>query len=301
VPPWLEALGVEVLVGSVLDAAAVEQALAGVKQVYHLAGRVSRDPDDARSLYAVHVEGTRLLCGAARAAGVERIVLASSSGTIAVSAAADPVPDETGPPPLPIIARWPYYASKLYQERAALELCAGGPELVILNPSLLLGPGDDRLSSTADVLKFLRGDVPAIPPGGLSFVDARDAAAALIAAMQRGRDGERYLVGGPNWTFAEFFGRLERVSKVAAPRLRMPRRLGLLGAKIVDAAYRHFDKLPPVEYASYEMATYFWYLDDAKARHELGHLPRDPQETLQDTVAYLRAHRLDRDAFGNRR
>ena len=91
------------------------------RDIYHLAGKVSREREDAREMYELHVEGTRLLCDAAKTAGVKTIVLASTSGTIAVTEDGDVVPDETYPPPLDIISRWPYYASKTYQEMAALE------------------------------------------------------------------------------------------------------------------------------------------------------------------------------------
>jgi dihydroflavonol-4-reductase len=297
-PFWLDELGVEVVLGSLLEPGIADEAVAGVDGIYHLAGRGSRNPDDAREMYAIHVDGTRLLCDAARAAGVRRIVMASTSGTIAVSREADARPNERAPTPMSIIARWPYYASKYCQEQTAQKICDdGGPELVLLNPSLLLGPGDEALSSTQDVLRFLQRDIPTVPSGGLNFVDARDVAAAFVAAMERGRPGERYLLGGPNWTFAEFFGRLARMTKIAGPRLRAPRRLTLLGARAMDTLYRHFDRVPPVEYASVEMATYYWYLDDRKARRELGFVSRDPQETLHDTVTYLRENYLGSDAF----
>lgn len=299
VPLWLADLDVDIARGSICEPAVCAEAVAGVSRIYHLAGRVSRNPDDSRQMYAVHVDGTRALCEAARAAGVERVVLASSSGTIAISDSADDVPDETHPTPMKIISRWPYYASKVYQEQVATSTLAGGDTaLVTLNPSLLLGPGDERLSSTNDVLRFLERDIPSVPTGGVNFVDARDAAAAFITAMERGRAGERYLLGGPNWTFSEFFGRLERVSKVSAPRLRPPEKLALFGAKVLDAIYRHRGKLPPIEYSSVEMSTYFWYLDDAKARRELDFVTRDAGETLYDTVRYLRDNFLGgADAF----
>ncbi|MBK8479601.1 MAG: NAD-dependent epimerase/dehydratase family protein [Proteobacteria bacterium] len=279
--------------GSLTEPATARAAVAGVRRIYHLAGRVSRRAEDAAAMHAVHVEGTRLLCSAARDAGVEKLVLASTSGTLAVSTDAGSRPSEQTTPPLALIARWPYYASKLYQERAAEALCAeGGPALCILHPSLLLGPGDARLSSTGDVLRFLQRDLPLVPSGGLNFVDVRDAAAAFLAAMDhRGDDArgvEHYLLGGPNWSFAEFFGRLERLSKVAAPRLRLPAGLALWGARALEACYRQLDQAAPIEAASVEMAQHFWYLDDSKARRELGFVSRDPAETLADTVRDLR-------------
>src|SRR5438552_13587520 len=177
-------------------------------------------PSDAHRMYAVHVEGTRLVCEAAARAGVKRIVMASTSGTIAVSRRADEMLDEESPAPVDIIARWPYYASKLYQEEAARRACGDKVELVTINPSLLLGPGDDRLSSTRPVLQFLAREILLMPTGGLNVVDARDVAALLPIVMARGTAGGRYLLGAVNWTFADFFGRLERLTKIAGPKLK---------------------------------------------------------------------------------
>ncbi|HEX8181506.1 MAG TPA: NAD-dependent epimerase/dehydratase family protein [Pyrinomonadaceae bacterium] len=297
-PAWLGELGVEVVTGSLLNAGEVERAVANVGAIYHLAGRVSRAREDAPEMYALHVDGTRLLCQAARAAGARRLLLVSTSGTLAVSEDADMLPDEHAPAPLDIISRWPYYASKFYQERVALEHFTGADlRLVIVNPSLLLGPGDERLSSTKVVLDFLARKLMSVPSGGLSFVDARDVAAVLPAALERGAHGERFLLGAANWSFAKFFDRLERLTKVAAPRFSLPSRLAVSGAHALHSLYRHWQLAPPVKPDEVEQAEYFWYLDATKAQRELGFVPRDPQETLQETVAYVRAHFLGQGAF----
>ncbi|MBV8859235.1 MAG: NAD-dependent epimerase/dehydratase family protein [Acidobacteria bacterium] len=297
-PAWLEELGVETFKGSITSPEDVRRACEGVAEVYHLAGRVSREPGDAHTMYELHVTGTRVLCEAAAGAGVKSIVLASTSGTVAVTDAGDVVPDEEWPTPLDIVSRWPYYASKVYQERVALESFTGkGRRLVIMNPSLLLGPGDERLSSTKVVLDFLARKIPTVPKGGLSFVDARDAAAAFRAAMERGAHGGRYLLGSANWTFEKFFGRLERITKVPAPFLSLPSKLSLTGARALNSLYKHWKLAPPVEPTEIEMADYFWYLDASKARDQLGFDPRDPQETLLDTVSYVRENFLGHAAF----
>jgi dihydroflavonol-4-reductase len=298
IPDWLVDLGVETFEGSILKTDDVARAVDGIKEVYHLAGRVSREREDARDMYALHVEGTRLLCDAAKASGVKTIVLASTSGTIAVTSDGDIIPDELYPPPLDIITRWPYYASKVYQEMAALERFNGkGLRLVILNPSLLLGPGDERLSSTKIVLDFLSRKIGAVPTGGLSFVDVRDAARAFRIAMKKGRHGERYLLGAANWTFERFFGRLERLTKISAPKLALPSKFMVAGSKLVDSLFKQWDLASPVEPGAIEMAQYFWYLNCAKAARELGFKPRDPGETLHETVVYLRQNFLGGDAF----
>jgi dihydroflavonol-4-reductase len=293
IPAWLADLGVDTFEGSITIGDDVARAVEGVSEIYHLAGKVSRERDDAREMYKLHVDGTRLLCDAARKAGVKTIVLASSSGTIAVTEKGDVVPDETYPPPLDIIARWPYYASKAYQEMAALERFQGKElRLVIMNPSLLLGPGDARLSSTKVVLDFMAHKISAVPNGGLSLVDVRDAARAFRAAMKKGRHGERYLLGAVNWTFVKFFNRLERLTKVAAPRLAFPSKFAVAGAQVIDSLFHQWNLTSPLEATAIEMAEYFWYLNHGKARRELGFSPRDPGDTLNDTVRYVRENFL---------
>lgn len=299
IPDWLVDLGVETFEGSIMKPEEVKRAVDGISQIYHLAGRVSREQRDAREMYDIHVEGTRLVCDAARSSGVKTIVLASTSGTIAITKDGEMIPEETYPVPLEIISRWPYYASKAYQEMAALERFNGkGLRLVIMNPSLLLGPGDDRLSSTKVILDFMARKIGAVPTGGVSFVDARDAASAFRVAMKKGRHGERYLLGAANWTFSKFFGRLERLTKVSAPRLALPSKLAITGAQLVDSFFRQWDLTSPVEPGAIEMAQYFWYLNCSKAARELAFKPRDPGETLHDTVVYLRENFLGGNAFG---
>ncbi len=298
IPDWLVDLGVETLEGSITNQTDVAHAVEGIKEIYHLAGKVSRERDQARDMYTIHIEGTRLLCEAAKAEGVKTIVLASTSGTIAVTNDGDLVPDELYPQPLDVISRWPYYASKAYQEVAALERFNGkGLRCVIMNPSLLLGPGDERLSSTKVILDFMARKISAVPLGGLSFVDVRDVAKAFRVGMKKGRHGERYLLGAANWTFERFFGRLERLTKISAPKLVLPSKLMVAGSKLVDSLFRQWDMASPVEPGAIEMAQYFWYLNCAKATRELGFKPRDPGETLHDTVVYLREHFLGGDAF----
>ncbi|UQA61172.1 NAD-dependent epimerase/dehydratase family protein [Polyangium aurulentum] len=282
--------GITVKLGDVLDAASVREAAAGCEGLFHCAGRVSRKPEDAEALFRVHVEGTKVTLDAARAAGVKRAVLASTSGTIAVSKEPK-VLDETAPSPQELVARWPYYRSKLYAERAAFDRNGPGFEVVAVNPSLLLGPGDVQGSSTGDVVKFLERRVPVVPAGGLSFVDARDAAAAMLGAMEKGRPGERYLLGAVNLTFDAFFARLERVSGVKAPTLRAPKSLTLAqaGAEIVERLSKRMSVESPIDRISAEMGQHYWYLDARKAMREIGFTPRDGNDTLLDTVEDLTA------------
>jgi dihydroflavonol-4-reductase len=270
----------------VLDAARVEATAKGADGAFLSFGKVSRNPADAEELHRLHVWGTRAALRCLRAAGVPRVVVASTSGTLAVGTDPHAVYDESSPRPLEHLARWPYYRSKYYAELEALEANAPGFEIVIVNPSLLLGPGDLRGSSTEDVCKFLNSEIAAVPKGGLSFVDFRDAAEAMVFALERGKAGEQYLLAGANLTVAAFFGRLERVTGVPAPRLPLPssRFLAVEASRLFSRAVKAIGGEAPVDAESVELAVHYWYASSVKAEKELGFSPRSPVDTLRDTV-----------------
>ena len=142
-----------------------------------------------------------------------------------------------------------------------------------------------------------RADDEAIPiPSAVNFV--RDAAAAFIAAVEKGRHQEKYLLGAANMTFPEFFGRLERLSGVSAPMLKVPKKLAMAGSSMISSIYKNWGKASPVAPKEVEQAEYFWYFDSSKAQEELGFSPRDPQETLNATISYLRENFLGQGVFG---
>jgi dihydroflavonol-4-reductase len=299
VPSWMKDAGVEPFAGSVTNADHVATATKDCEAIYHLAGKVSFDYDGARQMNKLHVEGTRLLCEAAKENGVKNFILASSSGTSAITDDGT-ITDETYPQPVEILSKWAYYASKYYQEKTALGIFKDkGERLVILNPSLLLGEGDDRLSSTKVVLDFMAQKLPITPGGGLNFVDARDAATAFLNAIDKGRHQERYLLGAVNWTVKEFFARLERLTGVSAPMFTVPKKMAVFGSNLIDSLYKNWNRTAPFEASEVEMGEYFWYFDSYKAETELGFTARDPMETLNDTVKYLRENFLGEGAFRN--
>ena len=153
------------------------------------------------------------------------MVVASTSGTVAIGEDPDHLATETDETPIGIIARFPYYRAKLFAERAALEPeLPASLEVIVRQPfTLLLGPGDERESSTDDVRAVIERRIPAVPPGGASFVDARDAAIGMVLAMERGKPGERYLLTACNITLRELFARVARIAGVAPPSIPMPR------------------------------------------------------------------------------
>jgi dihydroflavonol-4-reductase len=276
----------EYVPGDLKNREVVRRALQGVEAVYHLAGLVSFKDKDARRMYELHVDATRELLHDVREAGVKRVILASTSGTIAVSKE-ERVGTEDDGYPIEVVGRWPYYLSKIYEEKLTLEYCRKHSiPLVVLNPSLLMGPGDDRLSSTWTVMKFLQGELPAMPGGGMSFVDARDAADAFVNALTRGELYGRHLMG-VNLTMEDFFHRLERLSGVSAPRLRLPAQVNVLGAKLLEQVAKWRGTKPALDPQEVDIGEHYFWLDASKAERELGFKARDVHETLHDTVQYL--------------
>jgi dihydroflavonol-4-reductase len=274
--------------GSVLDRVALRAAMEGCEAVYHLAGKVDRDRRAVASLRELHVEGTRAVCELGLDLGVRRLIYASTSGVIGVSKELDAAIDEHAPYPTELVARWPYYATKLEAERLALDFVTRcGLPLLCINPSLLLGPGDTRGSSTGDVGDILAGRVPAIPTGSINFVDVRDVAQAAVAALERGEPGERYLLGGANWSLKRFIHSVAEIGGVNAPRLRAPRRLSRWSANLTAPLFYRAGLRPPLDPVSVEMSQVHWCFSSGKAVRELGFEPRDPLDTLRDTVASL--------------
>jgi dihydroflavonol-4-reductase len=285
--PWDNHPGVETIRGDVTSAEDVDRAAAGVREVYHLAGFVSRDPKDAVRLYDVHVAGTRHICGAALRHGVSKLVVVSSSGTVAVSK--EPViHDETSGYKNQTVAHWHYYLSKIFAEKAALAYYTRDRlPVVVVNPALILGPGDDRGSSTGDLALFLEGQILSMPPGGMSFVDARDCAAGCIGAMLRGRPGERYLLGGANWTFRRIVEAAAGLTHRRPPILEIPVPVSLALAPVLRKTMPWIGRSFKLDDATIEMSGLFWYCTSAKAERELGFRARDPLETLRDTIHEL--------------
>ncbi len=280
---------VESVRGDITRPSDINSALAGADEVYHCAGHVDRSPSDPWTAFRLHVDGTRNLCEAMRSAGPRRCVVVSSSGTVAVSREAVIHTEESGFKQA-VVQPWPYYLSKIYQEKQALWYCEHRKlPVVIVNPSLLLGSGDDRFSSTNDIRLFLKGQIKVIPSGGLNLVDVRDAAAGLVGAMRKGAVGERYLLGGENLTFREWIAQTARVAGVSAPRFQLPERAARMGASALRALYPLMGKTFELDDATIRMSSLFWYCNSAKAQRELGFETRPADETLRDTVAFLRS------------
>jgi len=253
----------------------------------------SRLPDFQQDLYDTNVIGTLNVLEAAHKAKCKRVVYASTSGTIGCSTQPDVIHDDS-PYCLEVTKNWPYYAGKIESEikgkKFALE---HGIDFIMMRPSVMLGPGDIRFRSTHFVISFMDGYLPVIPPGGYSFVDVRDAAAAFEAAMTKGRPNEGYLLSAWSPTTAAFLEVLAHVSGARMPLVKLPRQVMVPLVKVIDLFNRKIkgewkSSMDPVRA---EMGIHFWNISSHKAKKELGFSPRDPNETIRDTVEWINKHR----------
>ena len=203
----------------VRDRRAVRRAMRDVDRVFHLAGttnlRLSRE-----RVFALNVEGTRIVLEEALRAGVERVVYTSSAAAIGPRrrAASRPNAPRLGRGPYAI----PYVDSKHEAEVAALGLFGRGLPVVIVNPAHVLGAGDPGRSSTVLVRRFLRREIPAYVDGTLNVVGVDDVARGHLLADERGVPGERYILGNRNFTLDRLFNDLARLSGVEPPPLKLP-------------------------------------------------------------------------------
>jgi dihydroflavonol-4-reductase len=286
---WTEKLdGVDTIQGSVLspDRFAGDRRLASVRTIVHLAAVVKHSRRGAEEVEPTNVEGTLAMVRLAARLRA-RLVFVSTSGTVACFATRSESADEDAPHCEATVARWPYYRSKVRAEREARRLAAElGVELAIVRPPIVLGPGDHRFRSTSNVLKAMRGKLPIVIEGGIAFVDVRDVAQALVRIVELPRVRPVYHLPGTSWGVTEFFAEVEAISGLPGPRIVLPFRPAWLLGSAAHALGLTILPDPVV----IEMASRWWDVRSRYAEADLGYRPRDPRETLADTIAWLREH-----------
>ena len=266
--------------GDVTDRRAVRRAMDGAERVFHVAGRTSLREQDRDVVFDVNVKGARIVFEEALAAGVERLVLTSS---VAAIGPAKPGGAATEDQPFRVghlgIA---YVNSKHEAEVEALRAAARGLPVVIVNPTFVLGPDAPGRSSMGLVRRFLLRRIPAYVDGGLNIVDARDVAKGHLLADRKGEVGERYILGGRNFTLDRLFADLSRISGVEPPEVRLPATVAVQGASLAGRAHLSLGVAPD----EIKSAALWWTYRSTKAKRELGFKARPHEETLEDAVRW---------------
>jgi dihydroflavonol-4-reductase len=284
----LDGLDVRVRFGDVLDRASLDAAVQGCEVVFHAAAvhRVwAEDPE--REIVVPAMEGTRNVLGAAAAAGVRRVIHTSSCNTVGFSANPDELLTEDHFMEDPHL---PYILAKVRSERLALRLGRElGVDVVVLNPTGILGPHDHRITPTTAFLRDVLQGGPVLP-GSQNLVHVRDVARAHVLAVERGVPGERYLVGGANVTAEALIGHVFELTGRRPRVLRGPRWLFLLLGWAMERVARLRGGEPAL---SVDLVRDAWgrsaVFDTSRARAVLGFVGRGPREVLQDTLRWLEA------------
>jgi|SRR5579875_1887676 len=283
----LTGLDYEPVIGDLRDPAAVDAAVRGCDQVYHVAADYRLWVLNEAPMYATNVDGTRNVIAAVRRYGVARMVHTSTVGALGVPAAG------AGTEDTPVGIKQmigPYKRSKFMAERLAHEAARQGAPVVIVNPSTPVGAMDYKPTPTGRViLDFLNRRMPAYLDTGLNLVNVVDCARGHLLAAERGRIGEKYVLGGENLTLAQLFGRLEALSGVPAPRLQLPYTLVLGYAWAADRISRITRRPPRASLTEVRMAHKKMFFDSSKAMHELDYRPGPIDEALAAAIEYYRA------------
>jgi dihydroflavonol-4-reductase len=283
-PDKLAAVGLDdvkdVARGDLLDPAAIRAALRGVDQVIHIAGYVSTARRDRAVIHQANYDVTVNLLEETARAGVRRVVYLASIFALG-GGTQRPVAEDTAYELDGL--RIDYFEAKRNAELYAYRARDRGQPIVFAYPCFCYGPGDVYDSSSRLLIQFLRGKLPVFVAGGQNAMDVRDAAAGLIKALDHGRDGAKYILGGENHSYRDLLRILATVTGLSPPRIGLPRglaeRLGRLAERV--------SKEPPLDEQSAQIAGRWWFYDDARARRELGHTSRPLDHTFDAAVRWL--------------
>lgn len=287
----LQGLNVEQAYGDLRDAASLRQALTGCRQLYHVAAHYALWAPDPQIFYDINVAGTRTLMEAARDAGVERIVYTSTIGAIGLPPCGGLGAEET---PVSLEQMSGHYKrSKYLAEQEVATLARAGLPVVIVNPSAPVGARDIKPTPTGQVIvDFMKGRMPAYIETGMNLVDVDDVAVGHLHAMEKGRIGERYILGHRNLMLREVFTLLSRLTGVPAPRVKLPR-LAILPLAYANQWLSDYvtHRPPRIPLEGVKMARHVMHYDCSKAIRELA-LPQTPVEVaLEKAVRWFRDHR----------
>ena len=284
-PAW------EVVEGDLADSRSLERALEGCTGLFHAAADYRLGARDPTQLYRTNVEGTRRILSAARTAGVTRIVYTSSVATIGIPSDGSPGEEQTPVAESHMIGH--YKRSKYLAEEVARDAARTGMSVVIVNPSTPVGPGDIKPTPTGQlVLDAASGRMPAYVDTGLNIVHVDDVAAGHLLAFERGRAGERYILGGEDMTLQTILGQIARLVGRAPPRIRLPYAAVLPVAYLAEGFAKISGRSGRVTLEGVRMSRKRMFFSSAKAVSELGYRWRPPLQAFEDALRWYRERGL---------
>ncbi|MGV7221090.1 MAG: hopanoid-associated sugar epimerase [Nitrospinales bacterium] len=285
-------LDLEIVNADLLDESSLRSAIKGCDTIYHAAAYYSFWDKNKRLIFDINVGGTRSLLQAALDHEVEKVVYTSTVGCLGLNQDCTPANEDTPHDPATLCND--YKLSKFQAEQTAKEFYEKGLPIVIVNPSTPIGPRDIKPTPTGKIiLDFLNRKTPAYVDTGLNLIDVRDCARGHILAEEKGRIGERYILGNKNFSLKEIFQALEKITGLKAPTVKMPYWVAYAAGWSCEIASNYITRKPPaVPLGGVKMAKYFMYFDPAKAIRELGLPQNSIENALQEAVNWFRKNNM---------
>jgi len=283
----LSGLPIEFVTGDLRDAASVHRAMRDVRFLFHVAADYRLWARDPNEIVENNVTGTRIVMEAAKAAGVERIVYTSSVATLRTGPGGETFDESVNMDESHAIGA--YKRSKLLAEHVVTEMAAQRLPVVIVNPSTPIGPRDVKPTPTGRLIfEAAAGRVPAFVDTGLNMVHVDDVAMGHVAALERGRLGERYILGGQNAGLADILATVAQLAGRKPPRIKLPRAAVYPVALAAEAVARRTGREPFVTVDGLKMSKNLMFFTSAKAERELGYRARPYAEGIKDAIGWFR-------------
>jgi dihydroflavonol-4-reductase len=284
----IEAFGCEVAIGDLKDSNSLIRCVQGCRYCYHVAADYRLWAKNPQDIYDSNVGGTRNLLSACCEAGVEKVIYTSSVGTIGMRKDGLPADEDTPVKLDDMIGN--YKRSKFMAEQVALEFAASGLPVIIVNPTTPIGTGDIKPTPTGKIiLETIRGHMPAYVETGLNLVGVEDVAKGHLLAEANGRIGERYILGGENWSLEEILEALSHICAKHTPRVQIPWMLALVAGYVENFLIGTLLRREPfIPLEGVRMSRHKMYISSEKARKELGYNPGPVDKALREAVDYFK-------------
>jgi dihydroflavonol-4-reductase len=281
-------LSLEYVTGDLRDVASLERAMSGVQRVFHVAADYRLWAKHPQDIYDSNVGGTKNLLSAAKTAGVEQLIYTSTVATIAVDR--PELPNELTDSKLDEMVGH-YKRSKWMAEQEVLQAAQAGLPAIVAMPTTPVGPWDWKPTPTGKiVLDFLNGKMPGYVETGLNFVGVEECAAGHLLVAERGKIGERYLLGGENLTLKQLLDILAKITGLAAPSMKIPHGVALGVAYVESAFSRLIGKEPGIPVEGVRIAQHVMFVDASRAQRELGFRPGSVPAALERAVRWYQAN-----------
>ena len=286
----IESLNAERVVGDLRDPASLEKAISGCEAVFHVAADYRLWVRDPEQMYRANVDGTKAILNVAKKNRVRRVVYTSSVATMGFTGNGHPA-DENSPVSLENMIG-PYKRSKFMAEQVALEAGRSGMDVVVVNPTTPVGERDIKPTPTGRiVVDFLKKKFPAYVDTGLNLVDVQECARGHVAALEKGRSGERYILGGENLTLKQILDKLAAITGLPSPKVKVPYVMAL-ATGVVDEVVtgRILGREPRATIDAVRMGRKKMFVTSAKAERELGWKPAPVDDALRRSVEWFRSN-----------